>query len=259
MIPASEEQLAFLSKLQRLFAEGDFTATYKFALLISMADLAVEVGHDDDRPLSLSHRQLAGKFIELYWQQTMPYSQGRGEPGVLSQNNGAQAAIISAIASFRTKHPTATLQSACRLQGFHELRRKVAETVADQPVRYLQNLGGKTDAFLFERERGAIVLKAGVTYCLRRFQPLVQQLARSRWVDHIKGNRRNLPVIGDQGDLEVVPVRDFQTSSQNYRDRSTETQQSVLLLRDSRGRGVRTSITSFHFRFTLGMSSTTSS
>jgi hypothetical protein len=57
---------SFLSKLQRLFAEGDFTATYKFALLISMADLAVERGHDDDRPPRLSHQQLASKFIELY-------------------------------------------------------------------------------------------------------------------------------------------------------------------------------------------------
>ena len=45
--PSPETQLAFLSKLQRLFAEGDFTSTYKFALLISLADLAVELGRDD--------------------------------------------------------------------------------------------------------------------------------------------------------------------------------------------------------------------
>ena len=45
--PSPEAQLAFLSKLQRLFAEGDFTATYKFALLIALADLAVERGRDD--------------------------------------------------------------------------------------------------------------------------------------------------------------------------------------------------------------------
>ena len=44
MKPSPESQLVFLSKLQRLFAEGDFTATYKFALLIALADLAVELG-----------------------------------------------------------------------------------------------------------------------------------------------------------------------------------------------------------------------
>jgi len=30
--PSEKDQLVFLSKLQRLFAEGDFTATYKYAL-----------------------------------------------------------------------------------------------------------------------------------------------------------------------------------------------------------------------------------
>ena len=46
MIPSADQQLGFLSKLQRLFAEGDFTATYKYALLIAMADLAIEVSDD---------------------------------------------------------------------------------------------------------------------------------------------------------------------------------------------------------------------
>ena len=69
-------------------------------------------------------------------------------------------------------------------------------------MRYLQNLGGQTDQFLYERERGAVVLKTGVTFCLRRFQPLVQQLARHHWIEHIKGNKRNLSVLGDPTDLE---------------------------------------------------------
>ena len=42
--PSPEAQLAFLTKVQRLFAEGDFTATYKFALLIALAAVAVERG-----------------------------------------------------------------------------------------------------------------------------------------------------------------------------------------------------------------------
>jgi hypothetical protein len=92
MIPSADQQLGFLSKLQRLFAEGDFTATYKYALLIAMADLAIEVS--DDR---LTHQALAAKFIELYWQQSAPYGSGRGEPAVLIQNTGTQAAVVSAI------------------------------------------------------------------------------------------------------------------------------------------------------------------
>jgi len=63
-----EFQLAFLSKLQRLFSEGDFTATYKFAILIALADLSVELGHDDNEPLKLPYRSIGLKFIQLYWQ-----------------------------------------------------------------------------------------------------------------------------------------------------------------------------------------------
>ena len=60
--PTPEAQLAFLTKLQRIFAEGDFTSTYKFALLIVLAECAVEFGMDDSEPLSLNNRVIADKF-----------------------------------------------------------------------------------------------------------------------------------------------------------------------------------------------------
>jgi hypothetical protein len=59
--------------------------------------------------------------------------------------------------------------------------------VSAQPLNYLQNFGGLSDTFLYERAgAGKVMLKPGVVYCLRRFQPLVQQLARSHWVEHIE-------------------------------------------------------------------------
>jgi hypothetical protein len=98
-VPSAEDQLQFLTKLQRVFAEGDFTATYKFALLISLADLAVELGADDGRELMLSHRQIGERFVNLYWRQAVPYGTGRvgTVPGVLVQNNGTQAAVVAAV------------------------------------------------------------------------------------------------------------------------------------------------------------------
>lgn len=202
--PSPEAQLVFLTKLQRLFAEGDFTATYKFALLIALADLAVELGADDGEPLRLTNFSIAAKFIELYWQQTAPYSTGRSAtiPGVLAQNKGGQAAVISALVEFRKQHPTATAQSARSMDGYGRLRQLVAQTVSAQPINYLQNLGGQKDPFLYERVHGGVVLHPGVTYCLRRFQPLVQQLARSHWVDHVKRNRLNATFLGEADDLE---------------------------------------------------------
>ena len=39
MQPTADEQIRFLIKLQRLLHEGLFVASYKFALLLSLADL----------------------------------------------------------------------------------------------------------------------------------------------------------------------------------------------------------------------------
>lgn len=204
-LPSAEMQLVFLGKLQRLFTESDFTATYKFALLTALSDLAVERGADDGEELTLSIRQIAERFIQLYWRQALPYGMGRAStsPGILVQNNGVQAAVVSAIVAFRTRHGAITPQLARTLPEYPALLGAVAQTVSAQPLNYLQNFGGITDAFLYERAgAGQVRLKAGVTFCLRRFQPLVQQLARSHWLDHIKRNRQNAGILGQADDLE---------------------------------------------------------
>lgn len=204
-VPRPEEQLLFLSKLQRLFAEGDFTATYKFALLVALADLAVELGADDGDALLLATRRIGERFIHLYWRQALPYGNGRigAAPGILVQNNGAQAAVVSAVAAFRLKNAVASPQVASLLPDFQSLLATVTQTVSAQPLNFLQNFGGTTDEFLYSRAgAGKVQLKPGIAYCLRRFHPLVQQLARSHWVDHIKDNRRNVPILGDADDLE---------------------------------------------------------
>jgi len=202
--PSPEAQLAFLAKLQRLFAEGDFTATYKLALLIAFAELAVEHGTDDGAELDLTVRQIAERFIYLYWKQTTPYGTGRVgcEPGILIQNLGVQAAVVSAIAEFRASSPYSSALQASSLPQYASLVSKVAAVVSAQPLKYLQNFAGATDSFLYERQsRGLVTLKPGVSYCLRRFYTLVEQMARTKWVAHIKSNRRNHPILGSSDDL----------------------------------------------------------
>ncbi len=211
--PTAEEQLAFLAKLQRLFSESDFTATYKFALLISLADLALEQGKDDGATLPLSTRQIATRFIELYWNQASPYGSGlaSARPGVLLQNLGKQAAVISAIEEFRKDKTETRLGQLKTLPAFEDLVIRVARTVADQPLKYLQNFGGGTDAFLYERTgTSTLHLLPGVAYCLRHFYPLIQRLARTGWIAHIKGNHRNHAILGvgdDLSDFLFSPTR----------------------------------------------------
>lgn len=207
MRPTPEFQLEFLSKLQRLFAEGDFTATYKFALLIALADLAVEQGRDDNTALELPYESLALKFIQLYWQQAAPY---KGH-GVLVQNLGAQAAVVKAISAYQQRHPYPSFQAAMGSADFKKLLRTVTLTVKTQPVQYIQNIGGGQTVFLFVIGQHGISLLPGVSYCLRRFQPLVQQISRSHWIDHIKGNKQNIHLVGHDNDLEGFL---FETSRQ---------------------------------------------
>src|SRR5689334_8419811 len=102
MPPTSDEQIEFLVKIQRLLDEGRFTASYKFALLLAFADLAVEKGDDSGAPLPLSMDELAVKFIQYYWRQVIPYP--AGPRGILQQNNDRQAAIINYVSDARREH-----------------------------------------------------------------------------------------------------------------------------------------------------------
>jgi hypothetical protein len=205
--PTPEFQLEFLTKLQRLFSEGDFTATYKFALLISLADLAVELGHDDDTTLKLPYKSVGLKFIQLYWQQSAPY---KGHEA-LAQNLGAQAAVVRAISGYRREHPSPSLHTAQGATAFNKLLTAVSATVKAQPIQYIQNLGGGKTVFLFDTDKDGITLLPGVAFCLRRFQPLVQQLSRSHWIDHIKSNKQNSHLLAHDSDLESFL---FETSRQ---------------------------------------------
>src|ERR1700683_2247275 len=63
MLPTSDEQIRFLVQIQRLLDEGLFVATYKFALLQSLADIAVERGDDFEASLAIPTNAIAEKFI----------------------------------------------------------------------------------------------------------------------------------------------------------------------------------------------------
>ena len=122
---------SFLAKIQRLFAEGEFTATYKFALLVSLVELAIEVPQlDGETELELSIRSIATKFIELYWRQSYEYVAGRPgtRAGVLVQNLGDQAAVVNAIRAFRDSADAsgASLAVARRLPSSPALVARVA-------------------------------------------------------------------------------------------------------------------------------------
>ncbi len=61
--PSPQAQLDFLQNLQRLLGEGTFTATYKYALLLALADVCVERGEDTAATFQVQTAWLAEKFV----------------------------------------------------------------------------------------------------------------------------------------------------------------------------------------------------
>ena len=198
-------EIQFLQKFQRLLDSGSFSATYKFALLIALTNLAVKRGSDGAEPLRLTFDELAREFVTLYWTHARPYP---GSEALLRQNTGKPAKILGlieqAIAAQTGRHHRKPEPRA--IDG--ELIKRVATLIAVMPVWKLQTVG-KTqtdpdheDHFLYPNTgRGrAIELRAGVVGCMRRFRGLITALAQARWAEWIRV--QNGALLGSGTDLE---------------------------------------------------------
>jgi len=204
--PTAEEQILFLQHLQLLFDEGEFQATYKFALLLSLAELAVERGDDSGEQLDLPMPLVGEKFTELYWRQLAPYSTGQPETvaEVLSQNRGTQAAAVRHLLRIHRSSGGRLADARSDKERWRTVAAEITRIVSVMPLRHLQIIGRRQTQFLYEYPiaHRELILKPGVAFNLRRYQPLVQQLARAAWVDHVRGNKRNRPMLGKIDDLE---------------------------------------------------------
>jgi hypothetical protein len=190
--------LEFLRKLQRLLTEGDFVATYKFALLNALADLSLERTFADDGSLRVPVRAIAEKFIEYYWRQARPYRALDGNGFVLLQNTGRQASVVSALAQRQAVHHT--LSAARAAVGWDTLVGQVAVTVAQMPLWKLQTLGSQPDEFLYRKAEladDAIRLLPGVPAAFRALYGLVLDAVRGAWIRQINAIGSNRPVLGE--------------------------------------------------------------
>src|SRR5215472_16500417 len=109
MPPSPEAQIQFLVNLQRLLDEGLFVASYKFSLLLALADLSVETGDDSGAPLTITSKAIASKFVQYYWRQAIPYPSAN-EARTLRQNTGRQAAILNKVRCAREKYGSSITQ-----------------------------------------------------------------------------------------------------------------------------------------------------
>lgn len=202
-IPSADDQVRFLRDVQALLEDGQFVATYKYALLIALADLAVESGVADDSPLVVPVRSIAEKFIEYYWQQSAPFMGGNAAR-VLQQNTGRQAAVVSELTRLRAEGFGSLSQLRSDSRVWRQTVSKGARIVRVMPLFKLQYVGGTLRTFLYPHllQNDAITLGSGVAYCLRQFHTLITGLARDRWVAMVRQLPHNLYLVGQAEDVE---------------------------------------------------------
>jgi hypothetical protein len=215
LAPAQDRgAVAFAEKLLTVLAEGRFTATYKYAVLLGLMDLCLErSARSGAAPQAVTTRQLAEKVLELYWPHTTPF--GEGAATVLKQNTGGhQAEILSAILRFRARHapdPSARLARARARAGkaYERLVGHIEWKLVEMPLPRLQVIGGERDPFLYvvnwdesiRRSRFAsrdfdnvIRFVGGAGDHLARLAGLLRPLIQREWAARVAGfNPKDVP------------------------------------------------------------------
>lgn len=222
--------IALAEKVLSLLDEGTFTATYKYAVLLGLIDLCMEnTSSTGEAPDMVTTRQLAGKVLEIYWPQSVPFHvESLYEPTVLTQNRGApdtQAAILRRIVRFRRKHapdPSAPLPRARQAapDGFEHLVRFVEWKLIQMPLPRVQYFGNAHDEFLYSigwdrnvrmgevssYQRGEqsdfdnrLQLRPGVGEALVLLNGLLRPLIHRQWA----------AMVARMNDLEESRLQDF--------------------------------------------------
>jgi len=155
-------EIRFLEKLQRLLREGDFTATYKFAVLIGLAELAIERQGSvstREQTLHVTTRDLAEKVAELYWQHTRPVETVRGDSVVvLRQNTGPRPARIAVgaielreqVSRYRADPPTLASLKTVDPAVYESFLKKVERSLIEMPLPRLQRIDRFEDRFIYD-------------------------------------------------------------------------------------------------------------
>jgi hypothetical protein len=187
-VPTADEQVKFLRCIQRLLSEGSFVASYKYALLHALADLAVIKGGESGAPLELQTREIAERFIELYWRQTRPFLSRESAGVVLKQNTGRQAAVLSRITEAQEECGGSIARLKLNGPRWKALVGEVDRVVRVMPLWKLQTVGSEQVNFLYGNAGtgASITLKPGVAYCLRSFHRIIVDLVEGAWLNYVR-------------------------------------------------------------------------
>jgi hypothetical protein len=153
--------------------------------------------------LWISIEDIAEKFIQYYWRQSVPYINRGGICQVIRQNTDRQAQIVRYLIESRPKAEGSLAKIKLNQSLHRSLAKKVAKVVQVMPLFKLQTLGKEKVEFLYLNRiiRGGIELLPGVCFCLRQFHLIIRDLVQSAWIRFIHRVRGNQEVLGQSQDL----------------------------------------------------------
>jgi hypothetical protein len=209
VLSSDDEGLRFAERLLSLIDSGRYAATYKFAALLAILDLAAEHTDPATGPPDMVHgRDVAARVIELYWPQSAGYAASHDSvKKTLSQS--PQNDIPAKLARWRDHHGLgdgATLRDAERAdpKGWGNLVADLTAIVIGMPLAKLQKFGdGRNaveDRFIYdfrwaeEVKRPTVerigfddrlYLRPGVGEWLVRLTPLLRPLVEAKWTKRV--------------------------------------------------------------------------
>jgi hypothetical protein len=199
-----QQQLDFIAYIQRMLNEGDFSATYKFALLHAIADVCVEHPlQQPDSELVITLDALVDKFILLYWHHAMPFGAGNNDDAaLLKQNAGKQSKVISVLFECQQNN-IRNIRQLKQSIYWKQIYRATLATLKDGPLWRLQVLAKQPECFLYPHQNNGkfIKLNPGIAYSFRRFYDLVVYLAKNAWLQKIQSIKDNQKLLGAQSQL----------------------------------------------------------
>ena len=206
VIPSSSFQIKFIKYIPWLLDSGSYTSTYKFALLMSLVDVAIESGIQDDSEYFVSYEYLAEHFIKLYWNQVLPYnSQQVNDSVILSQiGKGRRTVIVTAIAELQTKQTNLNVIKIEYPEAYLKLVKKVSNVIKNNPALYLQSPESNNQKFLYQYDKTSkgIILNSGIVYCFSYFSSIIYKLCQYHWTQYIRNNMNNHHLFNNEQDLQ---------------------------------------------------------
>lgn len=217
----------FLESVQEMIFANTLNNTYKLALIMAIADIALEESVtviDAGKPLEIPYQRLAEKFLEIYWPQTRPYPTDKtNDAGVqivgdlVQGANAGRLRIFSLIEEFCADHRTTpadlSFLQARRMEGFEKLVNRCRSlVVVKNPLQYISGC-----EFLFTKDdrNKVLVVTALHAALLRRFHTIVTELAKTRWEAKVRGLDKNAALLGESSIMSLREYLFNQTRKEN--------------------------------------------